>query len=214
MGDTLKRVFGLFDTRFRDMGDATKAQVMDIGDRAARLLGIVTVGAIVPSNLHIGQVGGHTEIALDSFTRPANVTQYASGDQMTNAAADALEFAVPRSEGGTGVIIHAICVDSVNAAVKPNIRLYLFDTLPTVAADNAPWTPSDGDMVNLVGYVEFSSWEEGLAGAAGNCASFATNLQIPFDTTDGVVYGLVVERGTYTPASGEGFAFKLGVLQD
>jgi len=183
--------------------------VVDIGDRAARIL-----GTIVPSNWHIGQVGGATEIALDSYIRPANVTQYAAGDQVADGTPSVLQFELPRIEGGTGVIIHAVCVDSVNAATKPNLRLYLFDTLPTVAADNAAWTPSDSDMVNLLGYIEFSSWEQGLAGAAGNCASFATNLQIPFDCTNGVVYGLVVERSTYTPASGEVFTFKMGVLQD
>lgn len=225
MADKLREIFGLISKRYRDMGDGSHAEVVDIGDRSGRELGqitivdgevVVTSGAIalLPSEAHAGQVGGATEIALDSYTRPANVTQYAAGDQVADATPSVLQFELPRIEGGTGVIIHAICVDSVNAAVKPNLRLYLFDTLPTVAADNDPWTPSDGDMINLLGYVEFSSWEQGLAGAAGNCASFATNLQIPFDCTDGVVYGLSVERGTYTPASGEVFTFKLGVLQD
>ena len=178
--------------------------------------GVDSLVALLPSEFHVGEVGGSTEIAIDYYVRPANVTQYAAGDQVANGVPDVLEFAVSRIDGGTGVIIHASCTDTANQATKPDLRLYLFDTLPTIAADNAPWTPSDADMVNIVGYVEFSAWEIGLAtaGADGNCVSLATNLQIPFDCTNGVVYGLLVVRNAYTPVSGETFSIKLGVLQD
>ena len=171
---------------------------------------------LLPSELHIGEVGGSTIVAIDSYVRPANTTQYAAGDQVADSTPSVLEFAVSRVTGGTGVIIHASCTDSANQATKPNLRLYLFDTTPTVVADNAAWTPSDADMVNIIGYVEFASWEIGLAtvGADGNCVSLATNLQIPFDCTNGNIYGLLVVRNAYTPVSGETFSIKLGVLQD
>jgi len=157
---------------------------------------------------------GWTTVAQDSYIRPANVTQYAAGDQVTDAAASVLTFAAPRISGGTGVIIHAVCVDSVNAAVKPDLRLYLFSATPTVVTDNLPWTPTDANMATLIGFVNFSAWEEGLAGAAGNCASFAANLNIPFDAVAASIFGLAVMRNIYTPASGEIFTFIMGVLQD
>lgn len=187
-------------TKMIDMGDGTHAP------EVSAVLGAGTA--------YGGTVGGNTAIATDSYVRAANATQYAAGDQVADATPSVLTFAAPRVSGGTGVIIHAVCVDSVNAATKPSLRLYLFSTSPTVVADNAAWTPSDADMAALIGYVEFTSWEEGLAGAAGNCASFASNLNIPFDAVAASIYGLVVERGTYTPASGETFTFKLGILQD
>ncbi len=197
-------------TRYEDMGDGTWALVISANVGAG---GSVT---LLPSEVHVGAVGGATEIAFDSYTRPADTTQYAAGDQVADGTPSVLEFAVPRVAGGTGVIIHASCTDSANVAVKADLRLYLFDTLPTIVADNAAWTPSDGDMVNIVGYVEFSTWEIGLAtvGAGGNCVSLATNLQIPFDVTNGVVYGLLVVRNAYIPVDSEVFSIKIGVLQD
>jgi len=207
--------FFIAGKRYRDMGDGSNAEVVDLADRATRDLGSVDA-VIAAGNLHIGQVGGSTVIALAAYTRPADTTQYAAGDQVADGTPSVLEFAVSRVAGGTGVIIHASCTDDANQAVKPNFRLYLFDTLPTIAADNAPWTPSDADMVNIIGFITFNEWEIGLAtvGAGGNCVSLAPDLQIPFDATNGVIYGLTVERSTYTPVTGEGFSFKLGVLQD
>ncbi|GAH58070.1 unnamed protein product, partial [marine sediment metagenome] len=135
-------------------------------------VGGITQVEVLPGEIHMGQVGGATEIAIDSYTRPANTTQYASGDQVADGVPSVLEFAVSRVVGGTGVIIYAIYADSANQATNADLHLYLFDTTPTIVADNLAWTPSDGDMVNLIGMVDFSAWEIGLAtaGAGGNCA--------------------------------------------
>ena len=161
-------------------------------------------------------VGGSTAIAEASCLRPDNATQYAAGDQIANAVPEPLELAVPRIDGGTGVIIYAVCADSANQATKLDLRLYLFDTLPTIVADNLAWTPSDADMVNSIGFIDFSAWEIGLAtaGADGNCNSYAANLDIPFVCTAGVIYGLLVVRNAYTPVASELFSLRLGVLQD
>ena len=179
-------------------------------------IGDVDVLSVPATELHLGGVGGSTILASDSYTRPDNVTQYAAGDQVADDVPSVLEFAVSRVAGGTGVIIHASCTDSANVAVKPSLRLYLFDTEPTIVADNVAWTPTDADLINIVGYVEFTAWEVGLAtvGAGGNCVSLAPDLQIPFDCTNGVIYGLLVVRNAYIPVTGEMFTIKLGVLQD
>jgi len=178
--------------------------------------GLGSFVGLLPSELHVGEVGGATEIAIDYYVRPANATQYAAGDQVADDVPSVLEFEVARVVGGTGVIIHASCTDSANVAVKPSLRLYLFDTEPTIVADNVAWTPTDADLINIIGYVEFTAWEVGLAtvGAGGNCVSLAPDLQIPFDCTNGVIYGLLVVRNAYIPVTGEMFTIKLGVLQD
>ena len=190
---------------------ATLTKMVDMGDgtHAPEVSTVLNAGSD-----HAGQVGGNTAIVSDSYVRADNTTQYTAGDQVADATPSVLTFAAPRISGGTGVIIHAVCVDSVNAAVKPDLRLYLFSATPTVVTDNLAWTPSDANMATLIGYVNFSSWEEGLAGAAGNCASFASNINIPFDAVAASIFGLAVMRNTYTPASGETFTFNLGVLQD
>jgi hypothetical protein len=182
-----------------------------------------TAGAMIDTNKHALQVaaGPSTRVAA-TLTRPADTTQYAAGDQVANStsAPVALTFAgVARHNGGSGLIVDAVCVDSANQVAKPNLRLYLFSALPTSQNDNAAWAPTDADMANLIGYVEFYTWEVGnsASGADGNCASFATPTRpIPFvcGATSDDIYGLVVERGTYTPVSAEAFKFSLGIAQD
>lgn len=163
---------------------------------------------------------GWTVVVEDSYTRPATTTQYAAGDQVSDSASApaALEFEAARFEGGTGVILDALCISSANQATKPNLRLYLFDTEPTPNNDNAAWAPSDADMLNLIGVVEFSAWEVGTstAGAGGNCASLVKGLNLAFKAVAGsqTIYGLLVERGTYTPVSAELLTVRMGVLQD
>jgi hypothetical protein len=165
--------------------------------------------------------GGRTKRVEASLTRPNNTTQYAAGDQVTSSPAAALVFdAVGRFEGGTGIITDAVCVDSANQATKANLRLYLFDgdSAPTPNDDNAQWAPSDADLNRAFAYVELSAWEVGNpgAGGAGNCASFVKNLNVPFQCGAGVdhIWGLLVERGTYTPVAQEQFKVRLGILQD
>ena len=182
---------------------------------------VIPVGTIVgldAGELHIGQIGGATVRASDSYTRPADTTQYAAGDQVADGTPSVLQFTVGRIVGGSGVILYALCIDSANQATKPNFRLYLFSTTPTPSADNAAWAPSDADMAALIGVVEFVNWEIGIvtAGAAGNCASIVKGLNLPFhcEAAAQLVYGLLVERGTYTPVSAEVFTLRLGAVQD
>lgn len=164
-------------------------------------------------------ISGNTVVISATVSRPNDALQYAAGDQVTSDPADAITFSgMGRSVGGSGYVIQAICIDSAAQATKPNLRLYLFSDAPTPNNDNEAWAPSDADMLNLIGYVEFSSWEVGnsTVGAGGNCASIVENLTIPFECglASDEIYGLLVERGTYTPVAQEVFKVVLGVLQD
>lgn len=160
-------------------------------------------------------------VVEDSFSRPANTTQYAAGDQVSDSATapTPLEFSnAAQLPGGAGVILSAICISSANQATKPNLRLYVFDAEPTPSNDNAAWAPADSDVLNLVAVVEFTSWHVGKsdAGADGNAVSIVSDISSPFRTqpSSKSLYGLLVERGTYTPVSAESFTVRLGILQD
>ena len=163
-----------------------------------------------------------------SKTRPANATQMTAGDDIgCSAAPFPFIFSdVVENTGEGGLIVDALCVSSVNAATKPNARLYLFDGPIAGSSDNAAHAPSDAEAKSLIGYVDFSSWEVGIAtaSAAGNAASFQSGLNIPFkpsgiDATPSfskkpALWGQLVERGTYTPIASEEFTVRLGILRE
>lgn len=173
-------------------------------------------------------VGAVTKIIEAAYTRPANTTQYAAGDQISDSASSpspltfsgvGVQMNMP-DDFASGVILDAVCIDSANQATKPDFELYLFDTEPTANNDNAAWSPTDADMLNCIGVIAFAQadWKEGnpTAGAGGNAINHQTNVDLAFECEGDIrdLYGLVVERGTYTPVSGEIFTFRLKILQD
>lgn len=172
--------------------------------------------------MNVTAVGGLTKTADDSFTRPNNTTQYAANDAVSDSdsAPSVLEFDVARGDGGSGVILQAICVDSANQATKPDLELWLFDTAPTGKEDNAAFDPSDAETRNLVAIIPFGNADflGGIAtsGADGNCVNDVQGLAIPFNCkgNDKKLYGLVVVRNAYTPVAQEVFKFRLKVAQD
>lgn len=156
-----------------------------------------------------------------SLTRPANTTQYAAGDQVADSASapTPIEFTLAAAvPGGAGVILSALCISSANQATKPNFRLYVFDAEPTPSNDNAAWAPADSDVMNIIAAIEFTSWHVGKSdvGADGNTISIVSDVSCPFRThsSSTSLWGLLVERSTYTPVSAETFTLRLGILQD
>lgn len=77
-------------------------------------------------------------------------------------------------------------------------------------------------MLTLVGVIVFDAWFVGLPtqSAAGNSVSMGdfAGLDVPYAfecaANDRDLYGMVVERGTFTPISAEVFTFILGIQQD
>lgn len=168
---------------------------------------------------HAGQVGGHTAIAEASYTRPANTTAYADGDAVadSDSAPNDLEFTVARINDEGGFVVAAQLIDSVNSSPS-DFDLILFDTAPTPTNDNEAFALSDADAENILpgGVISFRSSVEGADLGANNYTYSATGLNIPFVPASGtqLIYGLLVVRGAYTPASGEKFTVRLGVSQD
>lgn len=152
-----------------------------------------------------------------SYTRPADTTTYASGDVICNSTSSpvVLTFAnIVQSAGLGGVIQNARMIFAAAPTLKLDSELYLFDTSPTIQNDNAAWAPSTSDMGNLVGVLPFpaSVFKAGSAngvidrqslGLAFQCASGSTSL-----------FGVLVARNAYVPASTEVFKVRLAVIQD
>ena len=162
-----------------------------------------------------------TRTIITSFTRPANTTAYAAGDVVCNSTSAPVILTFSRSSNqtnGNGTILHAVCVDSANVATKPDLELWLFDTTVGMDNDNAAFTPTDAELLTLVGVIAFptASFKVGDAasGADGNSVCEATPT-LPFKcagTTENALYGIVVVRNAYVPVSGETFSFRLKIL--
>jgi len=159
-----------------------------------------------------------------SYTRLANTTQYTANDAMSDNTTGqvCLTFSnCARRKGGSGFVLGATAIDSANQTTKPQLTLYIFDTSVTAAADNAGFTLSDADAVNLIGSFQFTGFEalDETAAAGGNAKDEALpESGGPFAfrciTSGQDLYGLVKVENAYTPVSGEIFSFRLHLLQD
>lgn len=169
-------------------------------------------------NAHIGEVGGRCAWIDATIVRPFDVTQYAAGDVVgTNDAAPILFAGAARKAEGSGFITHLVVIDSANAVTKATLELYLFDQRPDCPVDNTAWAPTDGDLDNCFAVISSPTWKVGNPGAAaaGNALAYIDNLSIPYRCVEGRdLWGILVERGTYTPVASERIRIRLGVAQD
>lgn len=153
----------------------------------------------------------------DSFSRPADTTQYAAGDLVANSTTAGnvvpLEFSASRG-AGRFVVLRAIIHKNAASATAANFNLHLFRSRPTVSAgDNAAIAVTGGDWA---GTVEMNMTSGAFTGNASELSkAFAIAGYMTFDLSllggsgNRALFGLIEARGTYTPASGETFTITL-----
>lgn len=204
----VKLVDGTLDSSAAIPGDATNGLDVDVTRIAA-------------GENFLGFFGAKQKNVSANFTRPANTTAYASGDAVTNSTSAPVIMTfdgVARANGGAGVVISAVLIDSASQATKGNFELWLFDTTVTPDNDNAVFTPTDTECGTLIGVIQFASPFVGdaTAGAGGNCVYPVNGLTIPFTCggSSDDVFGLLVVRNAYTPVSAEVFTVRLTVIQN
>lgn len=155
-----------------------------------------------------------------SYTRPADTTAYEAGDVLANStsAATILTLAgMARDAGGGGVIQNAVMIDSVAAATKPWVELYLFDTAPAMQNDNAAWAPSDAELERCLGVLVFDGTATNAFKTTSNGGLVATGaVSLSYQCLAGStsLFAIAVLRNAYTPAMGEKFNFRLSVILD
>lgn len=154
--------------------------------------------------------------SVATITRPANTTAYADGDVIADStsAAAALKFPGVCGDGEGAVLRAAMFSSSVLPGTKLNADLWLFHTAPTAYGnDNEAFALSDADLLNCVAVIALDGTAAAnLKAGALNYAVFNQNLAMPVKslTTDRALYGVLVARNAYTPASGEVITIKLG----
>lgn len=163
-------------------------------------------------------VTGTSFNVVDSFTRPADTTQYAANDAMGNSTTAAqiipLVFPIGRINGGTFGLQRARLVTLGGASITAaSFRLYLWTVPPVPASgDNATMTiPPCFSAYGYMGYIDITCdvvHSDGLSGFTnvawiGKCAPNRKSL-----------YGLGQATSTYTPTSGQKFMWTLEGIVD
>lgn len=171
------------------------------------------VGSDNPLPVAAGRV---VVVTAPTMTRPADTTQYSTGDLVANSTTAGsvvpLEFDVG---GGSGMVrkIRIRTNRTSGGTTSAVFRVYLFRTAPTVAGgDNAAFSP--GNAANFIDAMDVVLNEQFSDGAANssNGAAGEINYSLPSGSTK--LFGLVRAGADYTPASAEQISVALEVLKD
>jgi hypothetical protein len=154
--------------------------------------------------------------ATATFTRPANTTAYASGDEMSNSAtagdATPLVFSnLTNTRFGTGKILKANIWTNVQG-FNGDVRILLFSQAPTMSGDNAPYAIKSVDAPNFLGFIGWTTSYLSPTGSEVSINVNATALQVIVskDQNGGnPIYGVLVANGAITPTSGQQFFVEL-----
>jgi hypothetical protein len=153
-------------------------------------------------------------------TRPADTTAYAAGDvvnESTSAGTVWTFAAMGRYNAGTGRIVGARLVSDADVATEGDFELWLFSSSVATVNDNAAWAPTDAEMRNLVGTIAFGSTPKvGSGNVAYQVQEGSGGLPIRYKCGAGLtdLYGVLVVRNAYSPASGGRLDIYLDIKQD
>lgn len=156
-----------------------------------------------------------------TFTRPNDTNTYAAGDVVANSTSAPVIMTFLNATLGKvspSIIQHAIIVTSASVATKPDLELWLFDTAITMDNDNAVFTPTDVELLTLIGVILFPVADfkvgDATVGAGGNAICEAKNLGVPFNSTinSNDLFGVLVARNAYVPVAQEIFTVRLKFL--
>lgn len=164
-------------------------------------------------------VSNQVKKAATSFLRPADTTNYAIRDVVSDSASTTtlMEFQLGAATGGSGNIIKARLVTNNKLTTGVQFRLWLYTVSnATISADNAAMALLWANRANRLGFVDFppTTTEDGTTSdSASTLATMGTSLQLPLpfvcDSGDDSIYGVLETLTAFTPASGQQFWVEL-----
>jgi hypothetical protein len=161
-----------------------------------------------------------------SFTRPADTTAYAAGDQVADSttAPTILTFAAAaKRKGGSGRIILVSLVVNLATVTNGTFRVHFFNKTFTPNNDNAAFAKLDNQAADWIGAVDLpilvadsASAEAAHTRVDEKFGGGDDGVPLPFvcANDDDSLYAVVVATGAYTPSSGEVFSLRIVVEQD
>ena len=146
-----------------------------------------------------------------SFTRPADTNAYAGGDCICNStsAPATLAFNIAELPRSKGYITNAKIIKSSALTANALFRLYLYNKQIAAVNDNAQYPLLFAQGEELIGFIDFEMTTEGTG---SDCAlDVLTNINMRFENNNAanVIYGALVAKAAYVPASGEQFIIQL-----
>lgn len=158
---------------------------------------------------------GYQVATSTTFTRPADTTQYAANDAVTNStsAPTILEFTnAARVSGGSGLILSARHIKNNTATTNASFRLWIYRSTATAVNDNAQFPLLWANRANRIGFVDFTHTTQGTG--SDSTSSLVTFVNLPFVAAGTSLFGLLTATAAYTPASGEQHYVELSVVQN
>lgn len=144
--------------------------------------------------------------SISGFNRPSNIIAYTAGDVIFDTtSAGVIQF---DEVGVAGSINAASCF--MNEVDTADLELYIFDAEPTNIADNAAFALTPDDSGKLVAVYSFADTDKKNSGTS-QIYEAASHDHASFTSTDGKLYGILVTRSAFTPASATAFALALHI---
>lgn len=216
MADKVVTMFGKneerFDLLYKDNGDGTYSI-------AAHALnqGSTPVSVLLPaSELHIGAVSGLGDSVHTEFTRPADTTPYAVNDVVGPAVTGLLNLGnLGRVSGSSLYIVKArLMTDQSGNTAAYRLHIYQNNT-PTPIADNSQFALLWANRAIRVGFIDFDAMTtEGTGSDSAMSLNKDIRLHIKCASSARNLYGVLVTKTIFTPASGQSFFLDLNVEQD
>lgn len=172
--------------------------------------------ALTATEVHAGQVGGHTFHVSVEKTRPADTDAYAANDAIaeSSSAGTVWTFAIGRVNAGTGLILYAeVATDDTAAVVRYEVDLYKASV--TAINDNAEATRLYANQANYLGTITFPAIAKKTASSTQ--AEAATEVRIPFacvSATQNVIGIVRTLDADASPVSGAKVRVTLSGIQD
>lgn len=145
---------------------------------------------------------------ISSFTRPADITAYASGDLAANSttagSVTPLSFVVSDYDTGAARIMRIRISKSGTSVTNASFRVHLYGASPTCAnGDNGAWSTTQSSYFGSIDVTVDKAFTDGAVGVGAAAAGAEPNIRL---TGGGkTIYALVEVRAAYTPASAEIF---------
>lgn len=148
----------------------------------------------------------YTQVRISQTPTVSTSPAYSLGD----AVGGLLTFAGAAAVAGGSGLIQAVTVLCKTPALVPSLELVLFNQSMTPTTDNAPFAPSDADMLNCIGVIPVSSWTDD----ANNSVASRFGLGFPFIATATSLYGQLITRTAVTLGSTSDLVLAIQVIQD
>ena len=165
--------------------------------------------------VHLGEIGGSSVVAVGSFTRPANTTAYAQNQAVQSSPAAAVGLTVARKAAGTGRATRLRLTKSTATLQNASFRVHLFKAAPTtLAADGTAFAGNSGALTHIGAFP--ITMTLAFADGAKGYGTVDIGAYVTFDAAGGdtKLYALVEAMGAYVPGSAELFTIALEADRD